>query len=174
MRYPIAAALLFAGLLGQGGACSPAPHRTVAPAGADSAGAHAAAIRFLAAFDSLQWEPFRAALADEVTVFSNSGDRPRRMDGRAAVAANFERFFTEVRAARAQRGQLQGPYLGLGERMLDLRVQWLGEVAVVSFHLAGGTPPSRRTLVFRYQPATGTWQLVHLHASIGPAPTTGS
>jgi hypothetical protein len=54
--------------------------------------------------------------------------------------------------------------------MRDLRVQWLGDAAVVSFHLAGGTPPSRRTLVFRYQPAAGVWQLVHLHASLGPTP----
>ncbi len=54
--------------------------------------------------------------------------------------------------------------------MRDLRVQWLGDAAVVSFHLAGGSPPSRRTLVFRYARDQARWQLVHMHASVGPPP----
>jgi hypothetical protein len=101
VRTRVGFALVGAGLLACAGAPgSPAPRPTAPAAGADSAAAHTAAIAFLAAFDSLQWEPFRSALAPEVTVFGNA--EPRRLDGRAAVVAHFEPFFTQVRAARAQ------------------------------------------------------------------------
>ncbi len=72
--------------------------RTAHSQAADSASAHAAAAGFLAAFDSLQWEPFRAWFADDVTMFFPFGDTPARADGRAAVEARFRRFFDEAPA----------------------------------------------------------------------------
>ncbi len=143
------------------------------PAASDSAGVHGAAVRFLAAFDSLQWEPFRAALAPDVTVFMPGGaDPPARLDGRAAVEAQFRRFFDEVRAGRARQGRTAPPFLGIGPRVRDLRVQLVGpRAAVVSFHLrAGEAPPSRRSLVLRREP-DGAWRVVHWHASGAPRPS---
>lgn len=158
---------------------TPEPERTPVPAASgrrddaavapDSVQAHRAAMHFLAAFDSLQWEPFRAYLAADVNTFPPSGDRAR--EGRDAIAG-WEQFFREVRANRASRGQPGPPYLDIGRRMRDLRVQLAGEAAVVSF-LLGDESPSRRTLVFR-RDADGAWRLIHLHASLAPPSTVAS
>ncbi|MBW3569626.1 MAG: prolyl oligopeptidase family serine peptidase [Gemmatimonadetes bacterium] len=134
----------------------------------DSVQAHRAAMHFLAAFDSLQWEPFRAYFAPDVNTFPNRSDEAGRREGRDAIAG-WEQFFREVRANRASRGQPGPPYLDIGRRMRDLRVQLAGAAAVVSF-LLGDDAPSRRTLVFRRDP-DGAWRLIHLHAS--PAPQAG-
>lgn len=143
---------------------------TSGPVAADSVQVHGAAVRFLAAFDSLQWEPFRAALAPDITMFM-PGSPPARLDGRAAVEAEFRRFFDDVRAGSASEGRTAPPFLGIGPRVRDLRIQMLGAlVAVVSFHLrAGDIPPARRSLVFR-RDLDGTWRVVHWHASAAPRP----
>lgn len=145
-----------------GALASPAQAR--AQAAADSAGAHAAAAGFLTAFDSLQWEPFRAYFADDVTMFFPFPDTPARADGRAAVEARFRGFFDEALAAWQRTGRPGAPRMGITPR--DLRVQMAGSVAVVTFHL-GGETPARRSLVFRHAPADG-WKLIHWHASSPP------
>jgi ketosteroid isomerase-like protein len=135
-------------------------------AAADSASAHRAAIGFLAAFDSLQWEPFRAYLAEDITMFFPFAQVPSRADGRPAVESVFSRFMDAQRTARAQAGRAM--VQGLAPR--DLRVQMLGPGgAVVSFHL-GNEAPARRSLVFR-RTAEGEWKVVHWHASPSPRPT---
>ena len=136
--------------------------RVAAPS--DSTGAHRAAVGFLAAFDSLQWEPFRAYLADDVTMFFPFPQFPSRADGRAAVESVFGQFMTAQREARAQAGR---PMVqGLAPR--DLRVQMLGtDAAVVSFHLGQQQTPARRSVVFR-RSAAGRWQVAHWHASAAP------
>lgn len=150
------------------GGMRPAAHADVRrpPAtAADSASAHRAAVGFLAAFDSLQWEPFRAYFADDVTMFFPFPQFPSRADGRAAVEAVFERFMTAQRTARTQAGR---PLLqGIAPR--DLRIQMAGpDAAIASFHL-GTQSPARRSVVFRRTEA-GTWEVVHWHASPSPAP----
>jgi hypothetical protein len=153
------------------GACAVAGARS-APAGAghgmasDSASAHRAAIGFLAAFDSLQWEPFRAYLADDITMFFPFAQVPTRADGRLAVESVFSQFMNAQRTARAQAGR---PMVqGLAPR--DLRVQMLGPGgAVASFHL-GNEAPARRSVVFR-RTAGGEWKVVHWHASPSPRPS---
>lgn len=136
-----------------------------APAAADSAGAHQAAMAFLTAFDSLQWEPFRAYFAEDVTMFFPFPDAAARADGRAAVEARFRRFFDDALAAWQRTGRPGAPRMGITPR--DLRVQMVDDdVAVVSFHL-GEETPARRSLVFRHTAADG-WKLVHWHASPPP------
>ena len=132
---------------------------------ADSAGAHRAAVGFIAAFDSLQWEPFRAYLAEDVTMFFPFPQLPGRVDGRDSVAAIFGQFMRAQREARARDGR---PMVqGLTPR--DLRIQMTGAgAAVASFHL-GAESPARRSLVFR-RTAAGRWELVHWHASSPPQP----
>lgn len=147
-------------------ACVPGPAVQtggVQPASADSVSAHRAATGFLAAFDSLQWEPFRGYLADDVTMFFPFADTPARANGREAVEARFRTFFDEARAAWERAGRAGPPRLGITPR--DLRIQMAGGVAIVSFHLGAGNP-SRRSLVFHH--AGGGWKLLHWHAS--PAP----
>ena len=162
----ICAAALAAALLTVSPAAGqqPAPVARAAAAAADSAGAHRAAVTFLAAFDSLQWEPFRAYLADDVTMFFPFADTPRRADGRDSVEARFRRFFDAGLAAWARSGRTGPPRMGIVPR--DLRVQMAGDAAIVSFHL-GTTTPSRRSLVFAQR--AGGWKLVHWHASPPPA-----
>lgn len=151
-------------VLGTFAACSTAPApRTTLAAAPDSAGAAAAARGFLAAFDSLNWEPFRAYLADDVTMFFPFPNAPARHDGRDAVEARFRPFFEQGREQLQQTGRTRQ---GLAPR--DMRVQMLGaDAAAVSFHL-GGERPARRSLVFR-RTADGAWKLAHWHASPPPA-----
>jgi len=157
----LAALLTACATAGQNSATTP---RVATPA-TDSAGAHAAAVAFLAAFDSLQWEPFRAYFADDVTMFFPFGDTPARADGREAVEARFRRFFDAGHAAWTRSGRTGAPRMGITPR--DLLVQMAGDAAIVSFHL-GTTRPSRRSVVFR-RSADGQWKVVHWHASPAPA-----
>lgn len=162
LLIPAAAGALAAALT----ACRTVPAAPSPRAAAvDSAGAHRAAAGFLAAFDSLRWEPFRAYFADDITMFFPFGDTPRRADGRAAVEARFKPFFDQGRVALERSGRTRQ---GLAPN--DLVVQAFGDAAVVSFHL-GGERPARRSLVFR-RTASGEWKLAHWHASPSPpAPT---
>ena len=150
------------------GACATgaAAHSAPIATPTDSTNALRAAVGFLAAFDSLQWEPFRAYLADDVTMFFPFPQLPSRADGRAAVESVFGKFMSAQRDARAQAGR---PMVqGLTPR--DLRVQMLGmDAAVVSFHL-GQQAPARRSIVFRR--ADDRWQVAHWHASPSPQPPT--
>ena len=154
------AALAACGAASTRGAANPAPRPAAA---ADSVSAHRAAEGFLAAFDSLQWEPFRAYFADDVTMFFPFAQVPDRADGRQAVEAVFSRFFQAQREARTRDGR---PMVqGIAPR--DLRVQMAGpDAAVVSFHL-GSENPARRSVVFR-RTSGDQWKVVHWHASPSP------
>lgn len=126
---------------------------------ADSMSAHAAATRFLAAFDSLRWDRFRAFLSDDITMFFPFPDLPARVDGRTAVEEAFSGFFR----ARADEGATS---LGISPRALRLQMA-SADAAVVSFEL--GTSPSRRSIVLA-RTARDDWKVVHWHASPAPAP----
>ncbi|HEX2204510.1 MAG TPA: nuclear transport factor 2 family protein [Longimicrobium sp.] len=147
---------------GTPGAPSPEP-RAMQASAADSASAHRAATGFLAAFDSLQYEPFRAYFADDVTMFFPFAQFPSRADGKAAVESVFSRFFEAQRASRAEAGR---PMVqGIAPR--GLRVQMAGaDAAIVTFHL-GAESPARRSIVFR-RVGADAWKVVHWHASSSP------
>lgn len=170
-RAPLLAALLalLAGCSATAGPAVPPTPATpatarLAAAVADSASAHRAAEAFIAAFDSLQFEPFRAYLAEEVTMFFPFPQLPARVDGRARVAEIFGQFMSAQREARTRAGR---PLVqGLEPR--DLRLQMAGpDVAVVSFHL-GEESRARRSIVFHRD--GGAWRVIHWHASVVPPP----
>lgn len=169
MRTPLRAVLALSAALSAAGCVAaradvapPAP--AAASLAADSAAAHAAAVGFLAAFDSLQWEPFAAALAEDVTMFFPFPGFAAREEGKTRVGGLFRSFFEDQIGDRTAAGR---PLVqGLAPR--DLRVQVLAPgAAVASFHLGAEENPARRSLVFR-RDADGTWRVVHWHASAVP------
>lgn len=176
LMHPLRRILLVTSSLGLLAGCGTAHTVSTAPSAArpahataaDSAAAHRAAAGFIAAFDSLQWEPFRAYFADDITMFFPFPQYPSRADGRQAVEEVFRPFMEAQRTRRAQAGQ---PMVqGLAPR--DLRVQMAGpDAAIVTFHLGAAESPARRTVVF-HRTADGQWKVVHWHASSAARPGT--
>jgi ketosteroid isomerase-like protein len=118
-----------------------------------------AASDFVSAFNALDEARFDAAWAEDATLFfpgAVPGRGGGRFTGKTEVLGVFHAFFAAIRKSRS------GPnYLNI--RPQDLHVQDYGEVAIVSFHLAGDNAIGRRTLVMRK--AAGTWRIAHMHAS---------
>ena len=116
--------------------------------------------RFIAAFNNLDWEQFRSAFADEVTVFNpDIPEAPSvdRLDGRQQVEQGFKSVF------EASRKNAAGPpYLHIVPK--EVRIQLLGDAAVVSFEFdREGNSLGRRTIIFHRQGRA--WKIVHIHAS---------
>ena len=138
---------------------SPVHAQDVKGGSADSVAVANTMEHFLRAFNDLDWDAFRDNFADSATVFQPLPSSLLRNDGRAEFESVFENFFDAVRSDRNG-----PPYLNIQPR--DVRIQMLGEVAVVTFHLRTDDRPSvgRRTFVLRKQ-EDGAWRIVHLHAS---------
>jgi ketosteroid isomerase-like protein len=111
---------------------------------------------FIQAFDNLDWDHFRAAFADDATVFY-----PRQFPHRANGRDEFERLFKDVFDG-IRVGRTQAPYMDIQPR--DLQLQMVGTVAIATFHL-DDRPGflNRRTIVLQKQPSG--WKIIHLHAS---------
>ena len=113
---------------------------------------------FIASFNDLDWERFRKFFDDEATII-HPAQFPRRLDGRAAYEPAWQTVFDKV---RKESGRSAAPYMQL--KPLDLEVQMLNDVAIVTFHLdRGKNSIGRRTLVW-HKNGDG-WKIVHLHAS---------
>jgi ketosteroid isomerase-like protein len=111
---------------------------------------------FIQAFDNLDWETFRAAFADDATVFYPRGF-PQRANGRPEFERNFRLVFEQIHG-----GRTKGPYMDLQPR--DVNIQLAGDIAIVTFHLddrAGFV--NRRTVILRK--FSEDWKIIHLHAS---------
>ena len=111
---------------------------------------------FIQAFDNLDWDRFRASFADDATVFYPR-EFPNRANGRREYERTFQKVFDRIRA-----GRNQGPYMDIQPR--DLRLQIVGNIAIVTFHL-DDRPAflNRRTIVLQKRPSG--WKIIHLHAS---------
>jgi ketosteroid isomerase-like protein len=131
-------------------------HSSATPAGNAEAEVRKTLSDFIQAFDNLDWDHFRAAFADDATVFY-----PRQFPHRAKGRDEFERLFKDVfDGIRA--GRTQAPYMDIQPR--DLQLQMVGTVAIATFHL-DDRPGflNRRTIVLQKQPSG--WKIIHLHAS---------
>jgi tRNA (mo5U34)-methyltransferase len=93
-----------------------------------------------------------ALFADDATVFFPMNDRPLRATGRDEIAAAFTSLFA-----------LPGYGKGSLPKPEDLRVQILGDTALVTFQNTNPNVTSRRTFVLRRD--GGRWVIVHLHGS---------
>ena len=154
MRFAFVLAAAAASLGGRTATTAPAvPVVAFASAEAEVRTAVAA---FVSAFNALDQVRFDALWAEDATAFFPYPPFPiRRVDGRAAVLAQFKWFMDDRRTA--------GKSPSVDPK--DLRVQLAGpDAAIVTFHL-GSDPQSaaRRTLIYRREP--GGWRIVHLHAS---------
>jgi len=112
---------------------------------------------FLKAFMNLDWDRFRSFFAADATVFfPPSANSPERSNKKQEVEAVFRTVFDNARKQKSS-----PPYLKIQPR--DMRVQLLGDVAIVTFHLDDPDSTGRRTIVLRHQGRR--WLIVHLHAS---------
>lgn len=107
---------------------------------------------FITALD--QGDPQIAQLfTADATVFFPMNDRPLRANGREEIAAAFGSLF-------AMPGYQKGRGLPKPE---ELRVERVGEVALVTFQTTNPNVTSRRTFVLQRDGAR--WRIVHLHGS---------
>jgi ketosteroid isomerase-like protein len=116
--------------------------------------------RFITAFNNLDWNAFRDAFSDDVTVFNpDIAEAPSvgRLDGRQQVEDGFRAVF------EATRRQASGPpYMHIAPK--DIKIQMLGDTALVSFMFErDGNSIGRRTIAFHLEGRT--WKIVHIHAS---------
>ena len=119
---------------------------------------HDALAGFLAAFERLEWDKFCSYIAEDACVIHPSSENPARICGKAEVEASFQKVFEQVRQLSS------GPVFMelLPER---LHIQMLSEdAAVTSFELSNDQRFGRRSIAWQKQ-ETGTWKIVHLHAS---------
>jgi ketosteroid isomerase-like protein len=112
---------------------------------------------FLIPFSNRDIPAFIEFFADDATMFlpsSATGAPTGRIQGRPNIARAFEALYKRVGVP---------PRGSATIRPLDLHVQRLGDVAVVSFHLGTESARGRRTFVLRHMGST--WKIAHLHAS---------
>ena len=119
---------------------------------------------FLDAFRNLEWERFQSFFAEDATAFfPPSAKEPQLAEGKSKIETIFKRVF-----AAARERSRQPPYLAIEPK--SVKVQMLGNVAIVTFHLEDPDLFGRRTVVF--QKRDHRWLIVHLHASGTPYPQT--
>ena len=111
---------------------------------------------FIASLNAADVNGFMTFFAPDATLFFPLSSLPLRLEDRQQIATAFGAFFEAVR-----RRHPEPPYMNMIP--VGTRVQLLGGVAVVTFHLKGEDVVSRRTLVL--QKRSGAWLIVHLHAS---------
>ncbi|OFV80656.1 MAG: hypothetical protein A2Y78_06415 [Acidobacteria bacterium RBG_13_68_16] len=111
---------------------------------------------FIASLNAADVNLFISFFAPDATLFFPLSSLPLRLEDRQQIATAFSAFFEAVR-----RRHPEPPYMTMIP--VGTRVQFLGNVSVVTFHLKGEEAVSRRTLVLEKR--SGTWLIVHLHAS---------
>jgi ketosteroid isomerase-like protein len=112
--------------------------------------------KFLIAFNSLQWEPFRKSFTDDATAFFPDWEQASRASGRNELEKTWLKIFPEFNDSTST--------LKLGITPGDIKVQLYGQTAIVTFHLGTGEKYlSRRTLVM--VKIKREWKIAHLHAS---------
>lgn len=104
---------------------------------------------FMTALNALNLDGMSAYFADDMTAFVPVA-KADRVDGKAAVVEIFRNYV----AAQKTPTQLVPE---------DLRVDLMGEAAVVSFNIRNPNVTSRRTFIWRRY--GNRWLIAHFHAS---------
>ena len=108
---------------------------------------------FVAAVNALDADKLASFFAEDATAFLPVTEPASRITGRAAIAAEFHRFFDPEKKTSSGRSVVAK----------DVVVQFTNDVAIVTFDAGSGPMTSRRSLVFACR--AGAWQIVHMHAS---------
>jgi uncharacterized protein (TIGR02246 family) len=123
---------------------------------ADEAAVQKVVDGFIEALNGADVNAFIGFFTPDATLFFPLASLPLRLEDRQQIATAFAAFFEVVR--KREPGP---PYMNMIP--VGTKIQLLGNVAVVTFHLKGEEAVSRRTLVL--QKRSGKWLIVHLHAS---------
>jgi ketosteroid isomerase-like protein len=115
--------------------------------------------RFVRAFNSLEWDTFRAFFDDDATVFYPRAF-PERANGRDEFERTFKTVFEQIRAGRSK-----GPYMDIQPR--GLKIQLFEDIAIATFHLDDRVGFINRRTIILHKASSG-WKIVHLHASEVP------
>jgi ketosteroid isomerase-like protein len=113
--------------------------------------------KFIKAFYSLQWEPFKKSFTEDATIFFPDWEQRVRKAGKKEIELTWLEIFPEFKDSENT--------LILDIVPGDLQMQMHGETAIVTFHLGSGEKYlARRTLVMVKRKKE--WKIAHLHASV--------
>jgi len=113
--------------------------------------------KFVEAFNTLQWEPFKNSFTDDATIFFPDWEDAPRKVGIKEIEKTWLEIFPEFKDLANT--------LKLDITPRDMLIQLYGQTAVVTFHLGTGEKYlARRTLVMAK--IKKEWKIAHLHASV--------
>jgi ketosteroid isomerase-like protein len=108
---------------------------------------------FFSAVESMQLDRIAPFFDEDAQMFSPLGAYPARLDGRAAIIAQFKAIAEAIK-------QMPSP-LKIDPQQLVVRE--FGDLALVTFHLNLPGPLHRRSFILRR--TAGRWHIAHIHAS---------
>jgi hypothetical protein len=121
----------------------------------------AAALRFLEAFNHLDWPAFEANFDATAAIFHPSDDFGSRIEGRALLMGSFREIFGEVLVNRPG-----PPYLNISPEASTFRCSVRVPQSSPSIRMEGPLGRRRPVCVRREE----EWLIAHLHASIVSVP----
>ena len=113
--------------------------------------------KFVAAFNTLQWQPFKNSFTEDATIFFPDWEDAPRKVGSKEIEKTWLEIFPEFKDSANT--------FKLDIKPRDMLIQLYGQTAVVTFHLGSGEKYlARRTLVMVKRKKE--WKIAHLHASV--------
>ncbi len=123
----------------------------------DSVAVRLSVEKFVVAFNTLQWEPFKNSFTEDATIFFPDWEEAVRKVGIKEIEKTWLEIFPEFKDLANT--------LKLDIKPRDMLIQLYGQTAVVTFHLGSGEKYlARRTLVMVKRKKQ--WKIAHLHASV--------
>jgi len=123
----------------------------------DSVAVQLSVEKFVAAFNTLQWQPFKNSFTEDATIFFPDWEDAPRKVGSKEIEKTWLEIFPEFKDSANT--------FKLDIKPRDMLIQLYGQTAEVTFHLANGEKYlARRTLVMVKRKKE--WKIAHLHASV--------
>ena len=123
----------------------------------DSVAVRLSVEKYVVAFNTLQWEPFKNSFTEDATIFFPDWEEAVRKVGIKEIEKTWLEIFPEFKDSANT--------LKLDIKPRDMLIQLYGQSAVVTFHLGSGEKYlARRTLVMVKRKKE--WKIAHLHASV--------
>ena len=123
----------------------------------DSVAVQLSVEKFVAAFNTLQWQPFKNSFTEDATIFFPDWEEDVRKVGIKEIEKTWLEIFPEFKDSANT--------FKLDIKPRDMLIQLYGQTAVVTFHLGNGEKYlARRTLVMVKRKKE--WKIAHLHASV--------